>query len=79
MMSMFDAPPPSNGASAPQASSSGGGMNDLMSGFEGLNFGGQQAGEPLPAAMQLQNAHGESGQQGQQGQKKDSDDLLGLL
>ena len=73
MMSMFDAPPPSTGASAPQQGS-GSGMNDLMSGLEGLNFGGQQSGEPLPAAMQLQQ-----GPQGQQGQKKDSDDLLGLL
>ena len=45
-------------------------MNDLMSGFEGLNFGGQQSSEPLPAAMQLQNAQG--GAQ-PQGQKKDSD------
>ena len=77
MMSMFDAPPPqpaSSSSAAPPSGSSG--MNDLMSGFEGLNFGGQQSSEPLPAAMQLQNAQG-SGQP--QGQKKDSDDLLGLL
>lgn len=85
MMSMFDAPPPSGGANAPGPApalapvaqqASGSGMNDLMNGFEGLNFGGQRPGEPLPAAMQLQNA---DGQQPQQGQKKDSDDLLGLF
>lgn len=73
MMSMFDAPPPSSSSPALQQSS-GSGMNDLMSGFEGLNFGGQQAAEPLPAAMQLQKAQG-----GQQAPKKDSDDLLGLF
>jgi AP-1 complex subunit beta-1 len=53
-------------------------MNDLMNGFEGLNFGGQSSGEPLPAAMQLQNAQGSS-QGAPQAPKKDSDDLLGLL
>jgi hypothetical protein len=83
MMSMFDAPAPvstSSPAPAPVLTqqASGGGMNDLMNGFEGLNFGGQQSGEPLPAAMQLQNAQG--GQPAQpQGQKKDSNDLLGLF
>lgn len=78
MMSMFDAPPPSSsgGPSAPQQGT-GGGMNDMMNGFEGLNFGGQQAGEPLPAAMQLQNA--QTSQGGAQASKKDSDDLLGLF
>lgn len=82
MMSMFDAPPPqssSTPAQAPQQSSSSG-MNDLMNGFDGMNFGGssQQSGEPLPAAMQLQNQPG-GAQQAPQGQKKDSDDLLGLF
>ena len=80
MMSMFDAPPPAppaNGGLPPPQQGAGSGMSDLMSGFDGLNFGGQQAGEPLPAAMQLQNAQGASGQPGQQ--KKDSDDLLGLF
>ncbi|PHH82309.1 hypothetical protein CDD82_6417 [Ophiocordyceps australis] len=73
MMSMFDAPGPSSSNSAP---SMGGGMNDLMSGFGDMNFGGgAPSGEPLPAAMQLQNAQGS----GSQGPKKDSDDLLGLL
>ncbi|KAJ4325540.1 beta-adaptin [Fusarium piperis] len=74
MMSMFDAPAPSSSSAAPAAGPSGG-MNDLMNGFEGLNFGGAPAGEPLPAAMQLQQAHGGAPQQ----PKKDSEDLLGLL
>lgn len=79
MMSMFDAPAPSSssGPSAPPTQG-GGGMNDLMNGFEGLSFGGQSSGEPLPAAMQLQNAQGSS-QDAPQAPKKDSDDLLGLL
>ncbi|PWI72446.1 hypothetical protein PCL_11069 [Purpureocillium lilacinum] len=76
MMSMFDAPAASgsssNGTPAP---SGGSGLNDLMSGFEGMNFGGEPSHQPLPAAMQLHNAQGGEGQ----GPKKDSDDLLGLL
>jgi AP-1 complex subunit beta-1 len=75
MMSMFDAPAPQNLSSTTQAAPSGG-MNDLMNGFEGLNFGGQPSTEPLPAAMQLQNAQGG---QAPQAPKKDSEDLLGLL
>lgn len=71
MMSMFDAP--LAGGSAAPAAAPAGGMNDLMNGFEGLNFGGATTSEPLPAAMQLHNAQG-----GAQ-PKKDSDDLLGLL
>lgn len=76
MMSMFDAPaqPSGTGAPAPAAGPSSN-MNDLMNGFEGLNFGGSSAGEPLPAAMQLQQAQGGAPQQ----PKKDSEDLLGLL
>ncbi|RSL97842.1 hypothetical protein CDV31_012836 [Fusarium ambrosium] len=74
MMSMFDAPAPASSSAAPAAGPSGG-MNDLMNGFEGLNFGGASASEPLPAAMQLQQAQGGAPQQ----PKKDSDDLLGLL
>ena len=62
----------SNGTPAP---SGGSGLNDLMSGFEGMNFGGEPSHQPLPAAMQLHNAQGGEGQ----GPKKDSDDLLGLL
>lgn len=74
MMSMFDAPPPSN-AGAPAQNNNN--MSDLMNGFEGLNFGGQSTGgEPLPAAMQLQNAQGGAPPPPPQ---KDSDDLLGLL
>ncbi|KAL7814826.1 adaptin N terminal region domain-containing protein [Trichoderma gracile] len=68
MMSMFDAPPAGSSGGAPS-----GGMNDLMNGFEGLNFGGTSTNQPLPAAMQLHNAQGGSQP------KKDSDDLLGLL
>lgn len=73
MMSMFDAPAPSNNA----GQGMGGGMADMMSGFEGMNFGGASS-DPLPPAMQL---HGGSSQppQQQQQQQKDSDDLLGLL
>ncbi|EEU45818.1 uncharacterized protein NECHADRAFT_104001 [Fusarium vanettenii 77-13-4] len=74
MMSMFDAPAASSSGAAPAAGPSSG-MNDLMNGFEGLNFGGANTSEPLPAAMQLQQAHGGALQQ----PKKDSDDLLGLL
>jgi AP-1 complex subunit beta-1 len=76
MMSMFDAPaqPSVAGASASAAGPSNN-MNDLMNGFEGLNFGGASTSEPLPAAMQLQQAQGGAPQQ----PKKDSDDLLGLL
>jgi len=82
MMSMFDAPPPQSSGTPAQAphQSSSNGMNDLMGGFDGLNFGSgsQQSGEPLPAAMQLQNAQG-GAQPPAQGQKNDSDDLLGLF
>ncbi|KAF5022420.1 hypothetical protein F66182_5505 [Fusarium sp. NRRL 66182] len=78
MMSMFDAPAQPSGSAGPGVSAPAGSssnMNDLMNGFEGLNFGGQSSSEPLPAAMQLQQAHGGAPQQ----PKKDSDDLLGLL
>lgn len=79
MMSMFDAPPPASNsgmsAAAPPASS---GMNDLMNGFEALDFGGSSSSQPLPAAMQLQQAQGGAPAIPQQ-PKKDSDDLLGLL
>lgn len=95
MMSMFDAPPmqPSSASGTPTPQQQqqppgppSGGMNDLMGGFEGLNFGGPQT-QPLPAATQLQNAAAAGGgfgqppapQQPQGGPKKDSDDLLGLF
>ena len=75
MMSMFDAPSaPSSGSNGAAGPGVGNGMNDLMSGFEGLDFGGAQS-HPPPAAMQLQN----SKNSGPQEPKKDSDDLLGLL
>ncbi|CAG9941344.1 unnamed protein product [Clonostachys rosea f. rosea IK726] len=76
MMSMFDAPPTPSTAAPPQQAPSNG-MSDLMNGFDGLNFGAQPSTQPLPAAMQLQNAQG--GQAGEQAPKKDSDDLLGLF
>lgn len=76
MMSMFDAPAQPSGVGAPtSAAGPSNNMNDLMNGFEGLNFGGATTSEPLPAAMQLQQAQGGAPQQ----PKKDSDDLLGLL
>ncbi|KAM3521227.1 hypothetical protein NHJ13051_006371 [Beauveria bassiana] len=80
MMSMFDAPPPAQSSSAvsPPAASIGSGMNDLMSGFEGMSFGAP-ASEPLPAAMQLQNTQGGQPQPQQQQSQGASDDLLGLL
>ncbi|XWX00015.1 hypothetical protein V2A60_008031 [Cordyceps javanica] len=80
MMSMFDAPPQQQGNTASQGPSGGSGMNDLMSGFDGMSFGAP-ASDPLPAAMQLQNAHGGSSQpqQQQQQQQGANDDLLGLL
>ena len=84
IMSMFDAPAPGPSAQGNGGAPSGGsGMNDLMSGFEGLDFGGS-SNQPLPAAMQLHSTPGaqqpvQQTQQGQQGQQKDSDDLLGLL
>ena len=73
MMSMFDAPP----AQAAPAQQASGGMNDLMNGFEGLNFGASNS-QPLPPAMQLQQAQGGPPQQPQHA-KKDSEDLLGLF
>ena len=75
MMSMFDVPSTHQGSTEASQGQQGGGMNDLMNGFGGLNFGSQASGEPLPAAMQLQNA--QTG--GAQAPKHDSDDLLGLL
>ncbi|KAK8150250.1 hypothetical protein MY1884_006444 [Beauveria asiatica] len=80
MMSMFDAPPPAQSSSAvsPPAAGIGSGMNDLMSGFEGMSFG-TRASEPLPAAMQLQNTQGGEPQPQQQQPQGASDDLLGLL
>lgn len=74
MMSMFDAPAPASNSQPQAQNSSGSGMNDLMNGFEGLDFGGAPASQPLPAAMQLQNAQGSSQQP-----QKDDDDLLGLF
>ncbi|GAO19563.1 hypothetical protein UVI_02062270 [Ustilaginoidea virens] len=79
MMSMFDAPAASGGSSSGAGAAlpgSGSGMNDLMSGFDGLNFGDAGSAQPLPPAMQMQSMQASGRGQTQQ---KDSDDLLGLL
>ncbi|KAK2590824.1 beta-adaptin [Conoideocrella luteorostrata] len=80
MMSMFDAPPTgasSNGGAVALPPSSGNDLNNLMSGFDGLNFGdSSNSSQPLPAAMQLNNAQGSGSTQTPQ---KDNDDLLGLF
>ena len=59
MMSMFDAPSASSGGAGAGMASGGGNnnMNDLMNGFDGMNFGtsGEPSSDPLPAATQLQN------------------------
>lgn len=81
MMSMFDAPAPASAANTGAMSGGGSGMNDLMNGFEGMNFGAPSSA-PLPAAMQLQNTQGDGSSQPQQQQQQQqgaSDDLLGLL
>lgn len=70
MMSMFDAPPPPNAAG--NAPAMGGGMGDLINGFDSLNFGGESSQAPT---MQPQSTPAAS----QPAQQKDSDDLLGLL
>ncbi|KOS17939.1 AP-2 complex subunit beta [Escovopsis weberi] len=73
MMSMFGAPPSASSSGMPGAMGGGGGMDDIMNGFAGLDFGASS--QPLPAAMQLQGAQGVASQQ----PKKDNDDLLGLF
>jgi membrane protease subunit (stomatin/prohibitin family) len=84
MMGLFDGPAPSSSQPSGSgvdmlgggASGSGGGMDDIMNGFAGLDFGGQGSSQPLPAAMQLQQAQ----QPASQASVKDNnDDLLGLF
>ncbi|KZZ92154.1 Adaptor protein complex, beta subunit [Moelleriella libera RCEF 2490] len=75
MMSMFDAPA-ATGSGTNGGAGAGNGMSDLMSGFDGLNFGASSSTQPLPAAMQLNNAQAGGDAQAP---RKDSDDLLGLL
>lgn len=75
MMSMFDAPA-ATGSGTNGGAGAGNGMSDLMSGFDGLNFGASTSTQPLPAAMQLNSAQAGGDAQAP---RKDSDDLLGLL
>ncbi|KAJ0322231.1 hypothetical protein COL5a_008839 [Colletotrichum fioriniae] len=80
MMGLFDAPPPQQQQQATNPMSpgaGGGGMNDMMNGFAGLDFGNTGSGQPLPAGMQL---HQPAQPQGGEGNgKKTNEDLLGLF
>ncbi|KAK0379516.1 hypothetical protein CLIM01_03161 [Colletotrichum limetticola] len=79
MMGLFDAPPPQQQQAANPMSpgAGGGGMNDMMNGFAGLDFGNTGSGQPLPAGMQL---HQPAQPQGGEGNgKKTNEDLLGLF
>lgn len=51
----------------------GNGLNDLMSGFEGMDLSGTSA--PPPPGQQLGHGNGKTAEQGKGG----SDDLLGLF
>ncbi|KAL2890867.1 AP-1 complex subunit beta-1 [Ceratocystis lukuohia] len=84
MMGLFDAPAPaatSSPAPATTASPAGGAMGDIMSGFADLNFGATSAGQPLPAAMQLQqqNSKPSSSPVAPPTTSSGSNDLLDLL
>ncbi|KAI0155089.1 Adaptor protein complex beta subunit [Hypoxylon sp. FL1284] len=72
MMGLFDAPPPQQ----PQQDSTagaGGGMNDIMNGFGGLDLSGSS--QPPPASVQL--GHADAGAEQKKG--SNNDDLLGLF
>jgi AP-1 complex subunit beta-1 len=82
MMGLFDAPAPQSSSGMGMGMgmgmggmSSGGDMNDLMNGFASLDFGSTGSSQPLPAAMQLQQA--QTGGASEQ-KKNDLDDLLGF-
>ncbi|KAF6789093.1 AP-2 complex subunit beta [Colletotrichum musicola] len=81
MMGLFDAPPPQQqqpAANPPSAGGAGGsGMNDLMNGFSGLDFGNTGSAQPLPAAMQLNQTQQPQASEGNV--KKTNEDLLGLF
>ncbi|KAL2118854.1 hypothetical protein VTJ04DRAFT_5813 [Mycothermus thermophilus] len=72
IMDLFGAPPPAAGTSAAPGAG-GGGMNDLMSGFAGLDLSGMSA--PPPPGQQLGHTESQTGT----GQTKGADDLLGLF
>ncbi|KAK1673911.1 adaptin N terminal region-domain-containing protein [Colletotrichum godetiae] len=80
MMGLFDAPPPQQQQQAANPMSpgaGGGGMNDMMNGFAGLDFGNTGSGQPLPAGMQLHQPA--QGQASEGNGKKTNEDLLGLF
>lgn len=83
MMGLFDAPPPQQQQAAANPMSpgaaGGGGMNDLMNGFSGLDFGNTGSGQPLPAAMQLNQTQNPPAQPSEGNGKKTNEDLLGLF
>ncbi|KAK1986504.1 adaptin N terminal region-domain-containing protein [Colletotrichum cereale] len=82
MMGLFDAPPPPQQQQAmanPMSSGAGGsGMDDMMNGFSGLDFGNTGSGQPLPAAMQLHPTP-QAQQPSDRNGKKTNEDLLGLF
>ncbi|KAI8280417.1 AP-2 complex subunit beta [Colletotrichum sp. SAR11_57] len=83
MMGLFDAPPPQQqqAAANPMSPGAAGGgvMNDLMNGFSGLDFGNTGSGQPLPAAMQLNQTQNPPAQPSEGNGKKTNEDLLGLF
>ncbi|KAG5970131.1 AP-1 complex subunit beta-1 [Claviceps cyperi] len=81
MMSMFDAPPADAGGSVTAAvTSSGNGMSDLMSGLDGLNFGGNGSSS-LPSSATMQPSSSQEGDKHRQMQLPQTvnQDLLDLL
>ncbi|KAG6037725.1 hypothetical protein E4U41_004836 [Claviceps citrina] len=82
MMSMFGAPPAGARGGAVAATGvvgSGNGMSDLMSGLNGLDFGGGSSSPSPLGATQLGDAQGGAAQAQIQPSQKASDDLLDLL
>jgi hypothetical protein len=69
IMGLFDAPNPALQTQIGAAPS--GGMNDLMSGFAGMDLSGTSA--PPPPGQQLGHGNGKAEQ------SKGTDDLLGLF
>ncbi|KAG6045311.1 AP-1 complex subunit beta-1 [Claviceps sp. Clav50 group G5] len=81
MMSMFDAPPADAGSSvAAAATSSGNDMSDLMSGLDGLNFGGNGSSS-LPSSTMMQPSSSQERDKHRQMQSPQTanQDLLDLL